>query len=114
MKGSSSMLAGVPTKDFEIFVAIDNKNNIFQQRIKHCYDLSKKDNTSQDSFFVHLEKQKSANIISLKLTEEQVEQILQKPSAMRPILVGLGVVGLIAALVCYLNHSKCMALLGRG
>lgn len=117
MKGLSSMLVGLPTKDFEVFLEIENQNNIFQQRIKHCYDLYKKDATHQDSFFVHLEKIKHPDIISLQFTGKQVEQIIsmKKTFSWTPIFVGLSFAGFAVALIYYFDlYSKSMTLLGRG
>lgn len=115
--GSSGMLAGTSTQDFKITIYIENKgDDAFQQRIKQCYDLYKKNQKNKDFFFVHLRAINPVDekIISLKFTEHQVEQIIQKPLAISPILTGLCITGIIVALVYYFNlHSKYMRLLRR-
>lgn len=119
--GSSLMLSGISMQDFNAVAYIENKDgDVFQQRIKQCYDVYKANpmytlRPNEDPFFVHLEKANPIDkkIISLRLTEDQVKQILQKPSAMRPILAFLGAAGFVAFLVYYFGYSKCIALLQR-
>lgn len=100
-----------------IVVVIEDKDNVFHQTIKNRYNKEKEDKFPWNKFLIHFLKEEpnSVKLISLELGRGQVEELisLKKPSAMRLILAGLGVAGLIAALVCYFNHSKCMTLLQR-
>jgi hypothetical protein len=115
---------GVATNEFTMIIRIDGENNtLFYQKIRDYYDRYKKYNTCKDSFYVHflkkqdhLEKQTNFDVISLDLTEEKVQEIiekslLQKSSAIRPILAVLGAAGLIAFLIHHFNlYPKFMAL----
>lgn len=100
-------------------VVIDDKDNLFYKFIKDEYVKAKNDIFERNVFCVDFleAKPKSVKIISLALTKEQVKELisLKKSSIMPSVLVGLGVTGLIAALVWYFDfYSKSMALLGRG
>ncbi len=108
---------GTKTDEANILISMDNRNSLlFRQRIKDGYELYKKDKYTY--FYMHfLKKQDQSDVISLVLTQDQVEEIIsmKKPSAMRSMLVSLGVAGFITFLMWYLDlYSKGMALLGRG